>query len=186
MKKLSLLLALLFVGCASHPLYFPALGNVKNYSKCTPVYSTHRPASVAELKALMDAVKANPSILDKTISMGSILDTVGKNAPEIGSGVAAITTAVMGKLSTASIVGSTIMGGMNTLANARSEDRTQDRIDACVPDDSEIFAYRDASAQMIVVKRATPDAVAALTAINDAAETLPAPIERMTRDQKNG
>lgn len=167
MKKL-LLLPILFVltGCASIPgmNQFPALQNAKMYSKCSPVYETHVPGIVAQTDVLMTALKKNPGLADKVIPVSSTLDMVGKNAAEIGTGVAATVTAINGNVSVASIVGSAVMAGTKSLMDGRSEDRTQSRVSVCLPDDADLVIFKNEDAELTVVKRANKEIVDAITA----------------------
>lgn len=169
MKKLiSLILMLLMSGCASAKgSYFPALGNAKAYNKCSPVYGRHTPPDVAKLDLIADMIKKNPSILEKALPAGSIIDVVGRNAPAIGTGLAATVSAIKGDISIASIVGSTVMGAVSSLASARSESKDQARLDACMPDDAQYMEYKEDGASMTIIKGANQELVDAINAIKN-------------------
>jgi len=152
--------AFLFSGCAS----MPALGNVKQYNRCSPIYETHVPGMVAQTEILMDALKENPSMADKVVPVSSTLGVIGQNAAEIGTGVAATVTAINGDVSVASVVGSAVMAGTKALMDARSEDKSQQRVSVCMPDDAEIAIFQNENAKLMFVKKSSADVVAAVNA----------------------
>lgn len=139
-------------GCATAS-YLPALSNVKNYSKCSPVYSRHTPADVSKLRTVMDAVKKNPSLLEKAVPTDSIINTVGKNAPQIGTGVASMVTAIKGDISVASVISSAVMGSLTALTDARSESKDQDRVDVCMGDDADFVYFKDKDVTLVMGKQ---------------------------------
>jgi hypothetical protein len=136
----------LFSGCAT----FPALPNVKQYNHCIPVYSTHTPPDVAKLESIVNMVKKNPSLLEKALPANSIIDTVGKNSPAIGTGLASTISAIKGDISIASVIGSTVMGTVSGFGAMRSEGREQARVDWCVPDDFLYASYKDKNVEIII------------------------------------
>lgn len=147
------LVTLLLPGCAASRSFLPTgLPNVTNYSNCTPVYQKHTPPDVAKLQSLVEMVKKNPSLLEKALPAGSIVDVVGKNAPALGTGLASTISAIKGDISVASIVGSTVMGSMSALTSARSESKEQARVGVCVENGTNLFIYKDKDVELISVK----------------------------------
>jgi hypothetical protein len=162
----SVLFLSLLSGCASIPgmNQFPALQNAKMYSKCSPVYETHVPGVVAQTAVLMDALKKNPSMADKVLPVTGTMDMIGKNAAQIGTGVAATVTAINGDISVASVVASAVMAGTKALMDGRSEDKTQSRVSVCMPDDADLVVFKNKDAEIAVVKHANAEITAAISA----------------------
>jgi len=156
----------LLSGCASIPgmNQFPALQNAKMYSKCSPVYETHVPGQVAQTQILMDALKKNPSMADKVIPISGTMDTIGRNAAQIGTGVAATVTAINGDISVASVVASAVMAGTKALMDGRSEDKTQQRVSVCMPDDADMVIFKNKDAEFAVIKHANAEITASMKA----------------------
>ena len=159
-RLLSIILIPLLSGCST----IPALGNVKQYNRCSPVYETHVPGQVAQTAALVDFLKKNPSMADKFIPVTGAMDVVGRNAAQIGTGVASAVTAINGNISVASVVGSAIMASVKSLADARSEDKTQSRVSVCLPDDADLVVFKNRDAEFAVVKHANKDITEAMQA----------------------
>ena len=157
---------LMLSGCATIPgmNQFPALQNAKMYSKCSPVYETHVPGQVAQTQVLMDALKKNPSMADKVIPMSSTMDVVGRNAAQIGTGAAAVVSAIDGNVSVASVVASAVMAGTKSLMDGRSEDKTQQRVSVCMPDDADLVVFKNKDAEFAVIKHANAEIVASIQA----------------------
>lgn len=157
---------LVLSGCASIPgmNQFPALQNAKMYSKCSPVYETHVPGQVAQTQILMDALKKNPSMADKVIPVTGAMDVIGRNAAQIGTGVAATVTAINGDISVASVVASAVMAGTKALVDARSEDKTQQRVSVCMPDDADLVVFKNKDAEFAVIKHANAEITASIAA----------------------
>jgi hypothetical protein len=116
----------------------------------------------------MDALVQNPSMADKVIPVSSTLGQVSENAAEIGTGVAATVTAINGDISIASVVGSAVMAGTKALVSARSEDRTQQRVSVCMPDDAEIAIFQNENAKFMMIKKSSADVAAAMKAYMEA------------------
>ena len=160
-KLLSIILIPLLSGCST----IPALGNVKQYNRCSPVYETHVPGQVAQTAALVDFLKKNPSMADKFIPVTGAMDVVGRNAAQIGTGVASAVTAINGNISVASVVGSAIMASVKSLADARSEDKTQSRVSFCVEDNTGIAVFKDKNVDITIVKTPSKEAADVIRAI---------------------
>jgi len=141
MKKL-LIALLLLTGCAT-PSYLPALSNVTTFSKCSPVYTEHKPASVSMYETIygsadkwLDIINANPTLADRFFPSASTVDALGKNAIPIGLAGSDIASAITGNLSLASIIASASYAGVKALTDSRSESKEQDRVGVCMPDDA--------------------------------------------------
>lgn len=160
---------LVLSGCASIPgmNQFPALQNVKQYNRCSPVYETHVPGQVAQTQILMDALKKNPSMADKVVPVSGAMDVIGRNAAQIGTGVAATVTAINGDISVASVVASAVMAGTKALMDGRSEDKTQQRVSVCMPDDADLVVFKNKDAEFAVIKHANADITAAMKAYRE-------------------
>ena len=130
-----IILSLTMVGCST--LSLPKIPNLRSYepSSCEPIYSAHIPNDVSKFYALTRALEKNPALVDKLIPSEKLLDSMGRNAPSLGLGGAAIVSAFKDNLSLASVIGSSVTAGLSTVTDARSEDKNQDRIDACMPKD---------------------------------------------------
>ena len=119
---------------------------------CDPVWSIHVPQNVASdyikadvLKKYATILANNPSLTDKVFPSQSTIDSIGRNSLDLGLGTAAVISAVQ-DASPAAAIGSAITAGLKTLTSLRSEDKTQDRQDACMP--------RDAKAMWIITEDA--------------------------------
>jgi hypothetical protein len=167
----------LLSGCASIPgmNQFPALQNAKMYSKCSPVYETHVPGQVAQTKILMDALRKNPSMADRVIPIDSTMDMVGRNAAQIGAGAAAVVTAIDGNVSVASVVASAVMAGTKSLMDGRSEDKTQQRVSVCMPDDADLVVFKNKDAEFAVIKHANAEITASMKAYRNKSAVVEAP-----------
>jgi hypothetical protein len=136
-------------GCATTS-YLPALSNAHSFkaSDCDLVYSEHLPNNVAALaeqfnmvESLRRTLEKNPSLADKVLPSGGTVEALGKNSANIGLGLASVVSAFKDNLSIASIIGSTVMGGLSTLGDMRSEDKTQRRVDVCMPKTAENIVF---------------------------------------------
>ena len=138
MKNSWICLFLLISGCAN----IPALPNVKTYSGCDPVYSTHEPPEVAKLQAVSDFVKENPNLFDRVFPATTAVQALATSAPGIGYGMAQIIQALKGDLTLGDIVTIGAIEGLKVLINARSEDKTQKRLDVCLPKDAKLLEFQ--------------------------------------------
>lgn len=164
MKRLFPLLAVFIsavfiTGCATTS-YLPALGNVSVPTRnCSPVYVRHTPSNVAMWETSYEAItklksifKENNSIIEKMLPSGGTFDALGRNAAPIGLSMASIVEAFKDNLSLASVIGSTVTAGLGTLTEARSEDKTQSRVDVCLPDDAKRIVYKDSEVNFLIEK----------------------------------
>lgn len=151
-----LMAAILFSGCAHTPLYLPTFSSSK--SQCDPVYSSHVPESVANnyinaklLEKYADILKENPSYIDKFFPSPSTIDALGKNGAEIGLGAAAVISAVQGN-SIGAVIGSAVTSGLRSITSLRSEDKTQDRQDVCLPRDAKSMVLITEDVKLFISK----------------------------------
>jgi len=153
MKKILALLGimLLMTGCAS--LAVPRFQNMRSYepTKCDPILSVHIPLQVANISEVMDAIVANPTLADKLLPSSSMIDALGKNGVSIGLGTSSIISAFKDN-NLGAIIGSAALGGLSALTDARSEDKTQDRVDVCMPQTATYLYFKNAD-QELEVKR---------------------------------
>ena len=92
------------------------------------------------------------------------MDTIGRNAAQIGTGVAATVTAINGDISVASVVASAVMAGTKALMDGRSEDKTQQRVSVCMPDDADMVIFKNKDAEFAVIKHANAEITASMKA----------------------
>ena|SRR3990167_9735260 len=152
----------LLSGCAHAPLYFPTFGSATK-TNCDMVWSTHIPASVANtytqaklLEKYADVLKANPSYIDKFFPSTGTIDALGRNGLDIGLGAASVVSAVQGN-SLGAVIGSAVTAGLKTVTSLRSEDKSQDRLDACMPRDAKFMAIITEDAKVIISKEEKVD-----------------------------
>ena len=143
MKKILMLLPLLFLGCAS--LAVPRFQNMRSYepTNCDPVLSVHIPQSVALNYDMMKALTKHPDLADKIIPMSSMIESITRNGAAVGLGSAAIISAIQGNLSVSAVVSSAVLAGVKTIVEARSEDKTQDRVDVCFSKDADFVYFKN-------------------------------------------
>lgn len=147
---------LFFSGCAHAPLYLPTFSSSK--ANCDPVWATHVPASVASdyihaelLGKYADLLKENPSYIDKFFPSDSKIDAIGRNGIPIGLGTASIIGAFQDN-NLGAVIGSAVTAGLDSVTNLRTEDRTQDRQDACMPRDSVLMYFVTEDVKMLIAK----------------------------------
>lgn len=167
-----LALFLCLQGCATAS-YLPALGNVKTFSNVECLYSRHTPGGVAELEqyikaiaTLKNVIPKDTSIVDKLMPSNSMVDSLGKNAAPLGLATANVVGAVTDNISMASIIGSIITQGLESLTEARSEDKTQARVDFCTSKDSKFVYFKDDKVTVIQSRLNDQDTSSIVKAIN--------------------
>lgn len=152
MKKILMLLPLLFLGCAS--LAVPRMQNMRSYepTNCDPVLSVHIPLQVANISEIMDAIAKNPTLADKILPSASFMDSLGKNGVGIGLGTASIVSAIKDNLSMSAVISSAVLGGVSAFTEARSEDSTQSRVDVCMPKDATYIHFKNDDQEITIKK----------------------------------
>lgn len=182
---------LMLSGCAT-PMYLPSLGNVKQYSGCDPVYSSHVPSDVMKYKVtyqaltdVIDKLDQNPTLISQVMPPTSTFDTLGKNATNYGMGFASIVEAFKGDLSASTIISTSIVSGIQALGNIRSESKDQDRIDACQPKDSKLFVFMNGDALVVSSKADTIDASAVKEIVTAALQNNKIPPNRISKPTSN-
>ena len=133
----------MFSGCASFAV--PRFQNMRSYepTDCDPVLSVHIPQSVALTYQIMKTLSEHPDLADKIIPISSIVDSLARNGIGVGLGSASIISALKDNLSVSAVVSSAVIGGLNAITNARSEDKTQDRVDVCFAKDSDFVYFKN-------------------------------------------
>ena len=151
----TVLFSFLLSGCAT-PRYLPAFGNAK--ANCDPVWSTHVPADVANnyinaklLEKYAEILKENPSYIDRFFPSPSTIDSLGRNGTEIGLGTAAVISSISGN-NLGAVIGSAVTAGLRSVTGLRSEDKTQDRQDACLPRDAVSMVLVTEDVKMLITK----------------------------------
>lgn len=147
--RLFLISLLMFVGCAHRPLYLPTFSSSK--ANCDPVWSLHVPPTTANIHEVGIILKNNPSLLDKGLPSSTFIDALGKNGIPIGLGAASIVSAVNGNPLSA-VIGSAVTSGLGSLTSLRSEDKFQDRQDACMPRDARSMVIITEDAKVFISK----------------------------------
>ena len=151
-----LLLSVTLIGCAS--LAIPRMPNLRSYepATCDPVLSIHIPLSVAKIHEyglIVKDLKDSTILLDKVVSTGQI-DALGRNGAQLGSAGANIVSAFKDNLSMTSIISGAALGLVTGVTDARSEDKTQDRIDVCKPKGDEFLYIRGEDVAFLSMKTA--------------------------------
>lgn len=149
MRSFFVLGFLLFAGCAS--IYSP---NFRSYKQtdCDPVLSVHIPQNVAYASELMEGVAKHPSLADKLFPASTMVGEISSNGASIGTGTAAVVSAVTDNMTLGSILSSATLGGVQAITGARSEDRTQDRVDVCMPKDAKTLYFKSEDHELKIEK----------------------------------
>ena len=100
----------------------------------------------------MEGVAKHPSLADKLFPTSTMLGEIANNGAEIGTGTAAVVSAVTDNFMLGSILSSATLGGVQAIAGARSEDRTQDRVDVCFPRDAKSLYFKSEDHELKIEK----------------------------------
>lgn len=149
-------------GCASWAV--PRFQNMRSYapSTCDPVLTVHIPKSTADLaeqgriiKTLAETINKNPTLLDRIFPSPETINAMGRNGIAIGTGVAAIASAIQGNISLGSVISSAALGAVTALTDIRSEDETQDRVEVCLPTEAKVMYFVSEDHKLFIDKRET-------------------------------
>ena len=142
-------------GCAS--MAIPRMPNLRSYepATCEPVLQIHVPqrtANIHEYGLIVHDLKENASLLDKLVSTGQV-EALGKSGIQLGSGLGLAVSAFKDNMSLGNFIASAALGVVTAVTDARSEDKTQDRVDVCMPKDHDLLFFKNEDAVLVAMKK---------------------------------